>query len=400
MHKLSTIEAGRGIAALLVVAVHARSHLLQAFGDFPLSSVFAFGHTGVDFFFVLSGFIILHVHADDVGKPSALGRYFQRRFTRIYPFYWIVFAVSALLVAVKRPLPPLTDLVSSALLLPLPTQLLVPLAWTLQHEIVFYALFAMLIVHRDLGLMLLGGWFALIVCDLLGIGGNPTEGVLTNVHTVFDFEFFLGMLAAGILRRVHVPRPRTLLLLGVAAFLGLGAAENLGLVRGVASATHLGFGFTSMLIVLGAVEAERQGLLRAPRLLVAIGGATYAIYLTHLLTIGVLWQVLLACGLADKLPAWVDLAIFIVGSIAVGCAASWVVEARVTSFTRRRLAAAGLWLRVWLRPVLDGTAGSLPSLLRVTERKVLPFVDGGAAGWPFVPRGIQVTSEEKPLMMK
>lgn len=358
MSKLTGIEAGRGVAALLVVAMHTRGHLLKAFGPFPFSDIFAFGHAGVDFFFVLSGFIILHVHAADIGRPSALGRYFQRRFTRVLPFYWVVLALSILLVALKHPLPPSTNLISSVLLLPLSVDLSVPVAWSLQHEIVFYALFAMLIVNRDLGLMLLGGWFALIVCDLLTIGGDSTSGVLVNVHSAFDCEFFFGMLAAGLLRRIRVPYPRTLLLLGMVGFFGLSAAEDLHAVRALASATHLGYGIASMFIVLGAVEAERQGRLRAPRLLAAVGNASYALYLTHLLAIGALWQVLLACGLAEALPAWIEFAAFMAASVAFGFAASWGVEAPVTAFTRRLLVAAGRWIGARTPPVFGKSAGN------------------------------------------
>ena len=379
MNKLTGIEAGRGIAAILVITMHARGHLLKAFGPSPLSKFFAFGHVGVDFFFVLSGFIILYIHAADVGRPAALGHYFQRRFTRIFPFYWVVLTLSLLLVAVKHPLPPSTNLISSMLLLPLSVDLSVPVAWSLQHEVVFYVLFAMLIVNRDLGLMLLGGWFALIVCDLLAIGGAPFSGALINMHSAFDCEFFLGMLAAGLLRRVHVPYPRMLLLLGATAFFGLGAAEDLHVVQALASATHLGYGIASMFIVLGAVEAERQNKLRAPRLLTTVGNASYALYLTHLLTIGALWQVLLACGLAKVLPTWIEFAVFVAASVAVGLAASWMVEVPVTAFTRRRLATAGRWIGARALPVFGRVAGSALTNLRPMERETLATARGQQA---------------------
>jgi peptidoglycan/LPS O-acetylase OafA/YrhL len=309
--------------------------LLKAFGSVPFADVFAFGHTGVDFFFVLSGFIICHIHAADIGRPAALGRYFQRRFARIYPFYWVVVGVCLLLVLVRHHPPTLMDLVTSVLLAPLPGDLLVPVAWSLQHEVVFYAFFGMLIIHRNFGFALLGAWLALIAYGFFAIDNAPTSGVMI---TVFDAEFFLGMFAAYLLRRVAVPYPRTLLWLGMAAFFGLGAAEDLHFVRPLASPTHLGYGIAAMVIVLGVVGAERQGKLRAPRLLTVLGNASYALYLTHLLTVGAIWQVLLATGLAQTLPTWTQFVMFVAGAVAVGVAASRTVELPVTAFTRRLLA--------------------------------------------------------------
>src|SRR5487761_2014894 len=176
--KLTGIEAGRGVAAMLVVGVHARDPLFKNFGvPVPLGDLFFFGHAGVDFFFVLSGFIIMHVHASDIGRPGRLGHYLQRRFTRIYPFYWIVLLLTVLALALSsRPdaFPSIPYITSSALLLPGGGAPVVPVAWTLKNEVVFYAVFSVLILHRNLGLVLLGVWLAIILSrfsDLL-VGGN------------------------------------------------------------------------------------------------------------------------------------------------------------------------------------------------------------------------------------
>ena len=71
-NRLVGIEAGRGIAASLVVLYHVSRHLDQAFGAPMLVHAFQFGHSGVDFFFVISGFIILFVHYRDIDNPLRL----------------------------------------------------------------------------------------------------------------------------------------------------------------------------------------------------------------------------------------------------------------------------------------------------------------------------------------
>jgi peptidoglycan/LPS O-acetylase OafA/YrhL len=336
--RLNGVQAARGIAALLVVAMHSRDHLLKAFGAFAFADSVAFGHAGVDFFFVLSGFIILHVHAGDIGRPASLGRYLQRRFTRVYPLYWAVLAVTVLLNAIRHELPPMGDLATAALLLPVPADLPVSIAWTLQHEIVFYAAFAVLILNRIAGLMLFAAWLGWIGCFLVGLAGDPTADWLVNFHSIFDIEFFLGMLAAFLLGRGRVPAPHFILFAGGLGFLAMGMAENFGLAPALANATHLGYGLSAMLMVIGMVEAERQGGLRAPAFLVTLGGASYALYLTHLLASAALWQALRLTGLVDRLPALVQFAGFVVVSVAVGLVASWTLEARLTRLARWALA--------------------------------------------------------------
>src|SRR5436305_9906897 len=93
---LNTLQACRAAAAILVVLFHASGSifaLAKYFDCKPFGRVFDFGYAGVDFFFVLSGFLMMHVHAQDFGQPRKLGAYCWKRFTRIYPAYWVVLAL-------------------------------------------------------------------------------------------------------------------------------------------------------------------------------------------------------------------------------------------------------------------------------------------------------------------
>ncbi len=61
----SSVQAGRGIAAVLVVLAHTSASVFDQRKYWPANPVgplFDFGHAGVEFFFVLSGFIILYAH--------------------------------------------------------------------------------------------------------------------------------------------------------------------------------------------------------------------------------------------------------------------------------------------------------------------------------------------------
>jgi peptidoglycan/LPS O-acetylase OafA/YrhL len=52
-----------------------------------LKTYLEMGYLGVDFFFVLSGFIIMFSHMDDASSVDALKRYTLKRIIRIYPAY-------------------------------------------------------------------------------------------------------------------------------------------------------------------------------------------------------------------------------------------------------------------------------------------------------------------------
>ena len=66
--------------------------LPKYFGHKPFGPIFDFGFAGVDFFSALSGFLMVHVHAEDFGRPGAVGPYLWKRFSRIYPTYWVALA--------------------------------------------------------------------------------------------------------------------------------------------------------------------------------------------------------------------------------------------------------------------------------------------------------------------
>ena len=88
-----TLQSCRAFAAVLVVLFHLGGTIAlpKYFGIDGFAAPFAFGHAGVDLFFVLSGYIIVTVHWQDFGKPDRLIGYLKKRAARIYPVYWLVF---------------------------------------------------------------------------------------------------------------------------------------------------------------------------------------------------------------------------------------------------------------------------------------------------------------------
>jgi len=124
LKKIASLQVFRGLAALAVVFFHARLGTSAFVEKIPawLNSILKHGSLGVDFFFVLSGFIIMSCHFDDEKSAASLKTYGIKRFVRIFPPYW---PVSIVLMLAYLLLPNMSQgdrselsLLSSLLLLP------------------------------------------------------------------------------------------------------------------------------------------------------------------------------------------------------------------------------------------------------------------------------------------
>jgi peptidoglycan/LPS O-acetylase OafA/YrhL len=77
----------RGIAALFVAVLHFRAVLKPALDIDQYTSLFAKSYLWVDFFFILSGFILCRVYQKALFQPFATREFFVARFARIYPLH-------------------------------------------------------------------------------------------------------------------------------------------------------------------------------------------------------------------------------------------------------------------------------------------------------------------------
>ncbi|MBM3989190.1 MAG: acyltransferase [Planctomycetes bacterium] len=327
-HKLQGIEAARGVAASLVVVYHAARHLeVNGLGLPWAAGIEKFGHAGVDFFFVLSGFIILFAHWDDVGVPAALPRYVERRCMRIFPLYWPVLAVSlaAAIFGSRALQPSVGTLLANTLLLPTDDEPVLGVAWTLQHEMLFYALFATLLWSRSLGGMLFATWLAWALAVSCGALDRLDGGFGRVASSAYNAQFALGMAAAWVTRRGRVRQAGWLALLGAASFFAVGIAESRGRVDGYGDFARLLYGVAAWLFVIGLVEYERATSLHLPRLLALLGKASYSVYLVHLLCLGIVYRILERLG-ATRIDPHLLLAVLVASGIAGGVLVSVWIE--------------------------------------------------------------------------
>jgi peptidoglycan/LPS O-acetylase OafA/YrhL len=83
--RLATLDTFRGIAALAVVLFHLTLHQAEA----PVH--FSWGVTGVDLFFIISGFVIYMT----LNKTTRAVDFVFARFSRLYPVYWVAVTLTA-----------------------------------------------------------------------------------------------------------------------------------------------------------------------------------------------------------------------------------------------------------------------------------------------------------------
>ena len=296
--RFKSIEACRGVAATLVVLSHC-GHTLgapQNFGAPPFGLLFQFGRAGADIFFVLSGFLIALIHWRDVGRPERLRHYLARRVTRIYPTYWMVLLAIVPIDLVTRTFYDGYDdpwaVVKNILLLPQNGQI-IDVSWSLCNELLFYTVFALLILSRRAGFLVLAAWIAAMVAR--PIVAPYDDLIWLNLLTYpMNFEFLAGLFAGWLLQRHEFRRPGMMLTLGLAIFTIFAVAEDHRLLWShefhpwfpaqywpAVILRSSGYGLAGVLIIAGLTSLEMRGHVRVPPALSLLGGASYLLYLIH-----------------------------------------------------------------------------------------------------------------------
>ncbi len=288
---LRNVQGLRALAALLVVLHHIgttdgiETHYLPGAGP-----IFGWlrnsGAAGVDLFFVISGFIMMTTSWRSFGATGASAKFFLRRLVRIYPPYWLVLIplLAVYLIAPDHftgyhPVHP--DLVASFLLLPSLGGQLLFVAWTLVFEMYFYAVFApLLLLRRQFVLPALALW-AVAEAVLFGTCHDSPNPYLAFLGEPLPFEFLFGCCVGLLYVKGALHAPAALVAAAVTAFCAALVASELVPRELVNIERVFLFGMPAALLVYAAVAVESKGGLVVPAALVAIGDASYAMYLWH-----------------------------------------------------------------------------------------------------------------------
>lgn len=358
MPKLLAIQILRALAALSVAALHAQHEagLLAAAGSRTVApSRILPWEAGVDVFFVISGFVMVFASRRMFAEPGARAVFLARRVARVVPLYWLATTLY-LLVALARPgllngaVPTPGFVAASYLFVPAarPDGLVQPLfglGWTLNFEMFFYVLVALV-----LGLSLRAATATLVA----GLAGLALLGRLHDwpqpVATWTDplvLEFAAGaLLGHARAEGLALGAPLRIALAGTAFALfavAAGPVELAGLSRAAC------YGAPAALLVASAGLGPESGPAasttrwNAARFGAAFGDASYALYLIHPFALRGARVLVSASGLADVLGGWAFLAPALALTSGAALLVRRFVERPLTRAVRRLL--EGGWRR-------------------------------------------------------
>jgi peptidoglycan/LPS O-acetylase OafA/YrhL len=300
------LDGLRGVAAIMVVIFH----IFEAHSPGPLFQIINHGYLAVDFFFLLSGYVIGYAYDDRWGKMN-YSKFFKRRLIRLQPMVIAGAITGAALFYFQKSdvmWPGMGDtpgwkvlllLVLGSLMLPVTHHLdirawgeMYPLngpAWSLFFEYIANILYA-LIVRRlskaALWILVVLAAALLVHYTVTGtrgdvIGGWSLEPAQLRIgFTRLLFPFFAGLLLCRITKPIQISNAFlwcSLLLILALSLPRFGGSEKLWL-NGLYESMVIIFIFP-LIVLLGAGATLNNS--SAKRLCNFFGDISYPIYITH-----------------------------------------------------------------------------------------------------------------------
>ncbi len=297
---LLSIQYLRGLAAVAVVAQHTDR----------MST--GLGQTGVDVFFIISGFVMVHAS----GREPLPMEFLRARVMRLVPLYWLVTLATAAVLGVTDMTRILLSLAFWPHLAPIGLRLPVMLqGWSLNLEMQFYLLFAATLLLPERRRLLALTAIIATTAGMTVATSYVKDDAASNMYPIV-LEFLGGTWLCRAWQRGWMRQmPVGLLLAAGLALLAMQA-------RWPAPVPWrcLQWGVPALLVVAGAVGLEAGGRLPAVPGFRTLGDASYSLYLTHLFVLAGLHPML------APLPAILAVPSAILGCTAVSLLVHRLVE--------------------------------------------------------------------------
>lgn len=288
--RLSVLDTYRFFAAAAV----ALFHFEENFRIFHAGEVHAISqfYLMVDFFFVLSGFVLVHTYEDSITTLARYGDFMRKRVARVYPLHALVtlaFLAASVFVAmgvIKLRIPEIFDWRLG------PSHMLLLHAWgfsdhpglnfaswSISSELFVYLLFPLFAA----GTYRLGPVRTLVIAAGIGIGMTLVRtylGLRPWTETTFDYGMLRAVptFLAGVAchRLVMLYRLRCSWTLAYAVAIATAAAFFMGLPDLIIVAL-----FPVLVATTTAAQLHRDTSVLAHRWFVHLGDASYGIYMLH-----------------------------------------------------------------------------------------------------------------------
>ncbi|GEL12073.1 Peptidoglycan/LPS O-acetylase OafA/YrhL, contains acyltransferase and SGNH-hydrolase domains [Flavobacterium glycines] len=322
------LDGLRGVAALMVVAFH----IFEANATSHLDQIINHGYLAVDFFFLLSGFVIGYAY-DDRWKNITIGNFFKKRLIRLQPMVILGMIIGAICFYFQDSVlwPTIHEvplwkmlfiMVIGFTLIPVPVSMDIrgwsemhPLngpGWSLFFEYIaniLYALFVRKFSKKLLSILVFISALALIHLALTGSKGDIIGGWSLDqeqLHIGFCrvmYPFFAGLLLFRVAKLTQIKNAFlicSILLILTFSWPRIGGEENLWM-NGLYDALIVIFIFP-LIVFLGA-----SGKIEGPfssKICNFFGDISYPIYITHypLIYIYTGWVATNKVSLEDALP--------------------------------------------------------------------------------------------------
>jgi exopolysaccharide production protein ExoZ len=337
------IQILRGLAAVLVVFHHSLEESLAISQRIAPEWLIRLGASGVDIFFVISGFIIFSVtYGRDPRNPEPAPLFLTKRFVRIFPIYWICLLGTLALFLTGhfyRSLHLDAGILGSSVFLLPNKKLIVGVAWTLVYEMYFYYLFSITLYIRNARLSTIVT--TTFICAGLFLSRFlPAGDYKQFLSDPIAVEFCFGLILAYFIHRQalnavwlrYLWLPGLILMVAGSAF-----AWNNGSTAGIAAEVRfLAWGLPALLVTFSFIKM-RFAKSSLTRILVPVGDASYSIYLTHP-TMMIVFASLINSHILKPIPYPIFYTLlFTVICIIFGLLIHYLVERPILAWLRSRL---------------------------------------------------------------
>jgi peptidoglycan/LPS O-acetylase OafA/YrhL len=338
--KIETLQVIRGLASIAVMLAHGSSMIDEKLDYQFLNKLPILGAAGVDFFFVLSGFIIYYTSSS--GKYN-ISSFLKKRFIRIYPIYWLVTLILIIQFFVspnpeKAHKGELDVILMSFTLFPYENYIL-GVAWTLTYEVMFYLMFALTFFKNPkIFIYAFFSWMTLIFLAYAFDFKSDIFAINALVKPII-LEFMLGCLVAYCYKKYAEIKPfKYFFWLGLILLMILATTSfqlrTAGLEQYNDDMFRVGFfGVPAAILIFGVLYIPAV----IPKLFVLFGDASYSLYLLHGSVLSVLLKIILMLNFATMFgnPAG---AIFLFAvTLFVSCLFYSLVEKNLLVFLNQRI---------------------------------------------------------------
>ena len=345
---LQSLQVARGLAATLVILTHsiagAKEMGYSYIGSFY--NLADFGSIGVDIFFVISGVIMTIITTKNQQSPK---HFLIKRCIKILPLYWGL-SLFCYVISFVGFWPRINtyEILETITIIPFfdsgfAAGPIIYLGWTLAFEFLFYIIYAFALwINKQKA-------FLIVMCllpALVALGyifPNITDTRFRFASNPIILEFLMGCICGYIyLGKIKISATPAFIVLGTGIFILF-----FNIIKGYGNISEMGYtwdgslslirvfkwGICSFFLVAGLVLLEKNGKLKAPRVLITTGDISYSAYLVHIFCVRFLIAIWHKLSLANP-----DL--FILIAILFSLAAAYItyrfIEKPVTVYLNKK----------------------------------------------------------------